>query len=66
MHIWPNHSITKTLGAYNFKKTKANRPKGISDKDWNERVAEDRLSKLIILDLVPKASKKVAIKSKKD
>lgn len=57
MHFWPNLSITKTLKAYDFKKVKANRPKGLSDKDWNELVAEEKMNKLIILDKVPKVSK---------
>lgn len=58
MHFWPNLSITKTLKAYNFKHFKANRPKGLSDEEWNEMVREEKQSKLIAIDRVPKASKK--------
>jgi hypothetical protein len=65
MHFWPNPSITKTLNAYNFKKIKANRPKGVADKDWNEIVAEEKLNKLIVLNKVLKASKKVEGKGAK-
>ena len=58
MHYWPNLSITKNMKAFDFKKVKANRPKGISDKDWNEIVSEEKLAKLTALNAVPKASRK--------
>jgi hypothetical protein len=58
MHFWPNPSITKTTNAFNFKKVKANRPKEISDKDWNEIIAEEKLAKLVALNAVPKASRR--------
>ena len=57
MHFWPNLSITKNMNAYDVKKVKANRPKGISDKDWQEIVAEETMSKLVALNKVPKLSK---------
>lgn len=57
MHYWPNPSIIKTMKAYDFKKVKANRPKGVSDKDWNEIVAEERMNKLVALNAVPKISR---------
>ena len=58
MHFWPNPSITKTLKAFDFKKVKANRPKGLSDKDWQEIVADQKMSKLIAINAVPKTSKR--------
>ena len=58
MHFWPNPSITKTLKAFDFKKVKANRPKGLSDKDWQEIVADQKMNKLIALNAVPKVSRK--------
>jgi len=54
---WPNKSIIKNSNLYNVKKILANRPKGISDEDWNEYVKEEKLNKLIILDKVPKTRK---------
>lgn len=57
---WPNKSIIKSSNLYNVKKILANRPKGISDEDWNEYVKEEKLNKLIILDKVPKTSRKTA------
>ena len=58
---WPNKSITKSSNLYNVKKILANRPKGISDEDWNEYIKEEKLNKLIILDKVPK-TKRVSAK----
>lgn len=55
---WPNKSITKNSNLYNVKKILANRPKGISDEDWNDYIKEEKLNKLIVLDKVPKPSKK--------
>lgn len=54
---WPNKSIIKSSNLYNVKKILANRPKGITDEDWNAYVAEEKLNKLIILDSVPKTRK---------
>jgi hypothetical protein len=54
---WPNKSIIKSSSLYNFKKILANRPKGISDEDWNAYVAEEKLNKLIILNKVPKSKR---------
>jgi hypothetical protein len=57
---WPNKSITKSSNLYNVKKILANRPKGISDEDWNEYVKEEKINKLIILDKLPKTKKVVS------
>jgi hypothetical protein len=63
---WQNKSLTKTGNKYNTSKLTANRPKGISDADWNAEVAEFKMNKLIILDQVPKASKKEFVPKKGD
>ena len=63
MHYWPNHSITKSstsLGQF-----KANRPKGYSDEAWAAAVAEFLLNKQIVLNKVPKLSKKDLAKPSK-
>ncbi len=57
---WPNKSIIKSSKLYDIKKLLANRPKGISDEDWNEYIKEEKLNKLIILDKVPKAKRSSA------
>jgi hypothetical protein len=61
---WLNKSITKSSNLYNVKKILANRPKGISDEDWNSYVAEEKLNKLIVLDKVPKTRKTSNLKTK--
>ena len=58
MHFWPNPSITKASKGYNVKKVLANRPKGISDEDWKAIVADNKMNKLIVLNRVPKESRK--------
>ena len=65
MHFWPNLSITRTLEAYNVKRAKANRPKGLKDEQWNAIVADEKLNKLIVLNKVPKASRKGSSKETK-
>jgi hypothetical protein len=58
MHYWPNPSITRTLKPFDVKKFKANRPKAIADDVWNQMVADERMNKLIMLNQVPKESRK--------
>jgi hypothetical protein len=65
MHFWPNLSITRTHKAYNLNKVKANRPKGLKDEEWNAIVADEKLNKLIVLNKVPKASRKPSSKETK-
>ena len=65
MHFWPNLSITRTHEAYNVKKVKANRPKGLKDEEWNAIVADEKLNKLIVLNKVPKVSRRVSSKEAK-
>jgi len=58
MHFWPNLSITRASKAFNVNKTLANRPKGLKDEEWNALVAEEKLNKKIMLNTVPKESRK--------
>ena len=56
MHIWPNPSITKnqiSMPAFRSK-----RPKGLTDEAWKAMVAESLLNKQLVLNCVPKLSKK--------
>jgi len=62
MHFWPNLSITKAAKFSNVKRVLANRPKGLKDEEWKVIVAEERLNKKILLNTVPKPSKKVPAK----
>jgi hypothetical protein len=56
MHYWQNPSITKTQTS--LPKFRAKRPKGLTDEEWDAIVAEARLNKQLVLDCVPKISKK--------
>jgi len=56
MHIWPNPSITKTRNS--MPKFRAKRPKGVTDEEWKAMIAEQLYNKQLVLDCVPKASKK--------
>jgi len=58
MHLWPNKSIIKTSKKNDVKSILANRPKGITDEVWNLIVSDHKLNKLIVLNAVPKESKK--------
>lgn len=66
MHSWSNLSITKSSDSFNVKKFLANRPKGLKDEEWNILVAEEKLNKRIMLNTVPKESKKVVPRQRKD
>jgi hypothetical protein len=63
MHFWPNLSITRASKAFNVNKTLANRPKGLKDEEWDTIVAEEKLNKKIMLNTVPKESKKIVKQS---
>jgi len=56
MHTRICPSILKSSPLFNVKKVLANRPKNVSDKDWNEIVSEEKLNKRIVLNTVPKKS----------
>ena len=64
MHFWPNLSIIRASKKWN-NSILANRPKGLTDEEWNATVADHKLNKKIILNTVPKESKKVSNQSDK-
>jgi hypothetical protein len=67
MHIWINKSIARSLESLSPSKHLSKRPKGISDEQWREIVRDFKLSKLIMMDAVPKVSKKdLNISNKKE
>jgi hypothetical protein len=59
--IWQNKSILKTSKLYKKPNNIKNQPKGMSFSDWQAEVAEWKLNKLIILDKVPKTSRKEVV-----
>jgi len=56
--IWQNKSLIKTGKMYQKPKHIKNQPKGMSLEEWNIERAEWKLNKQIVLDQVPKTSKK--------
>jgi hypothetical protein len=56
--IWQNKSVLKTGKMYQKPKWVKNRPKGVSLEEWQVDIAEWKMNKLIVLDNVPKTSKK--------
>jgi len=58
MHVWPSKAVLKAGNAFKSKAIKANRPKGIKDEDWAEMLSDLKMNRLILLDKVPKASRK--------
>lgn len=58
MHFWPNLSITRSSKLFNIKNIMANRPKGLTDEEWNAIVANAKMDKLVMLNKVPKESRK--------
>jgi len=58
MHYWPSKQILRASKVWDVKKVLANRPKGLTDEEWNAIVKEEKLNKLVVLDAVPKASRK--------
>lgn len=63
--IWNNKSITKKIKAFEKSKYLAKRPKGISDKQWQEYINEFKSDKLIMLNKAPKV-KPIKVKSRED
>jgi hypothetical protein len=56
MHIWPNPSIIKNINSTTAFRSK--RPKGLKDEEWAAMVAEHLLNKQLMLNTVPKLSRK--------
>jgi hypothetical protein len=57
MHYWINPSLIKintpTIGS-----VRGHRPKGLKDEEWNSLLADEVLNRQIVLNTVPKPSKK--------
>jgi hypothetical protein len=64
--IWQNKSLIKTGTKYQTPKNISNRPKGVSLEEWKLDIAEWKMNKLIVLDQVPKASKKEFVSKDKE
>jgi hypothetical protein len=62
MHTWISLATIKSSNLYNVKKVLANRPKGLKDEQWKAFVAEEKLNKKIVLNAVPKPSRKAPAK----
>ena len=58
MHSWPNLSITRASAKFNVKNILANRPKGLTDEERNAIASDHKLNKKIMLNTVPKESRK--------
>jgi hypothetical protein len=56
MHYWLNPSILKTQSLMGEFKSK--RPKGLKDEEWLAMISEFRYNKQIVMNKVPKVSKK--------
>jgi hypothetical protein len=66
MHLWLNKSITRASKLYSPNVHLSNVPKGTTTEEWQKDIAEFRMNKLIVLDKVPKPSKKVSGKKSGD
>jgi hypothetical protein len=64
--IWQSKNILKSQKQWQKPKWLGNRPKGMSKEDWEIQVKEWKLDKLIVLDRVPKISKKKEFSSRED
>jgi hypothetical protein len=60
--IWQSKRVLKTGKHWQKPNWICNRPKGMSKEDWEVQVAEWRMDKLVVLDKVPKTSKKTFVK----
>lgn len=64
--IWQSKQVLKSQKVWQKPYAIKNRPKGMSLEDWQTEVAEWKMNKLIVLDRVPKTSKKEAGPSRPD
>jgi len=58
MHVWQSKRVLKTGPIYQVPTWVKNRPKAIATADWEQMVKDFKFNKLIVLDKVPKTSKK--------
>jgi len=54
------HSKKVLKSSDSWKQNFGKRPKGLTDEEWAAIVKEDRLNKLIVLNKVPKVSRKTS------
>jgi hypothetical protein len=66
MHLWLNKSITRASKLYSPTVHLSNVPKGTTAEEWKKEITEFKFNKLIVLDKVPKPSKKVSGKKSGD
>ena len=58
MHLWHSKQVLKTGKDYQVPTWVKNRPKAIATADWDQMVKEFKYNKLVVLDKVPKISRK--------
>jgi hypothetical protein len=58
MHVWQSKQVLKSGPHWQTPSRIKNRPKAVSTEDWNREVKEWKYNKLLVLDLVPKISRK--------
>jgi hypothetical protein len=64
--IWISKQVIKTSKDWKKPSWLGNRPKNISKEDWEIQVKEWKFDKLVVLDKVPKISKKKEFSSRED
>jgi hypothetical protein len=60
MHLWPNKSITKASTNWKLPNSLKNIPKGMDRAVWEKQIKDFKTDKLIALDQLPKASKRIS------
>jgi hypothetical protein len=58
MHLWHSKQVLKTGKDYQVPTWVKNRPKAVAKADWDQMVKEFKYNKLVVLDKVPKSSRK--------
>jgi hypothetical protein len=56
--IWPSKKVLKTGKTWSKKEFIKRKPKNISNEDWQQELKNFKYEKLVILDKLPKTSKK--------
>lgn len=59
MHFWPSKSIVKSSDLFRPASRLSKIPKGTTPEEWKKTVAEFKMDKLVIMNKVPKISKKI-------
>lgn len=66
MHVWQSKQVLKSSALWQVPNSVKNRPKGVSKADWDREVKEWKFNKLLVLDKVPKVSRKTNQERRKD